>query len=131
MKTGGRLGKHARYYWLLLSEGHLNRKLFGEMVARLVGREARFGIPTPLKMPDWGLTPATLAWYRGADFDDLAEITDVTPGDVCRTFRMAIQLMRQVRKVARDDADLVERLGDAMNALNRDEVDARRQLEVG
>ena len=35
MKTGGRLVKHARYYWLLLAEGHLNRRLFGEMLARL------------------------------------------------------------------------------------------------
>ena len=34
MKTGGRLVKHARYYWLLLDEGHLNRGLFGEMLAR-------------------------------------------------------------------------------------------------
>ena len=29
MKTGGRLVKHARYYWLLLTQGHLNRRLFG------------------------------------------------------------------------------------------------------
>jgi hypothetical protein len=35
MKTGGRLVKHARYYWLLLAEGHLNRRLFGEMLNRL------------------------------------------------------------------------------------------------
>ena len=35
MKTGGRLVKHARYYWLLLAEGHLNRQLFGEMLNRL------------------------------------------------------------------------------------------------
>ena len=35
MKTGGRLVKHARYYWLLLAEGHLNRKLFGEMLRRI------------------------------------------------------------------------------------------------
>ncbi len=35
MKTGGRLLKHARYYWLLLAEGHLNRKLFGDMLRRL------------------------------------------------------------------------------------------------
>ncbi len=35
LKTGGRLVKHARYYWLLLAEGHLNRQLFGEMLARL------------------------------------------------------------------------------------------------
>ena len=35
MKTGGRLVKHARYYWLLLAEGHLNRRLFGEMLGRI------------------------------------------------------------------------------------------------
>ena len=35
MKTGGRLVKHARYYWLLLAEGHLNRKLFGYMLRRI------------------------------------------------------------------------------------------------
>ena len=32
MKTGGRLVKHARYYWLLLAEGHLNRRRFGAML---------------------------------------------------------------------------------------------------
>jgi hypothetical protein len=35
LKTGGRLVKHARYYWLLLAEGHLNRKLFGEMLHKI------------------------------------------------------------------------------------------------
>jgi hypothetical protein len=28
VKTGGRLVKHARYYWLLLAESHLARRLF-------------------------------------------------------------------------------------------------------
>src|SRR5260370_34672177 len=27
-KTGGRLVKHARYYWLMLSESHLTRRVF-------------------------------------------------------------------------------------------------------
>src|SRR5439155_25286858 len=27
--TGGRLVKHARYYWLMLAEGHLTCRLFG------------------------------------------------------------------------------------------------------
>ena len=26
VKTGGRLVKHARYYWLLLAEGHLTQR---------------------------------------------------------------------------------------------------------
>jgi len=29
VKTGGRLVKHARYYWLLLAEGHLTRRRCG------------------------------------------------------------------------------------------------------
>ena len=35
MKTGGRLVKHARHYWLLLAEGYLNRRLFGDMLRRI------------------------------------------------------------------------------------------------
>ncbi len=31
----GRLVKHARYYWLLLAESHLARRLFGTMVRRI------------------------------------------------------------------------------------------------
>jgi hypothetical protein len=36
VKTGGRLIKHARYYWLLLAESHLTRRLFGGMLSRIV-----------------------------------------------------------------------------------------------
>jgi hypothetical protein len=35
VKTGGRLVKHARYYWLLLAEGHLHRRLFGQTLRRI------------------------------------------------------------------------------------------------
>ena len=42
MKTGGRLVKHARYYWLLLAEGHLNRSLFGDMLHRI------WALPLPI-----------------------------------------------------------------------------------
>ena len=35
-KTGGRLVKHARYYWLLLAESHLTRRLFGSMLRRIL-----------------------------------------------------------------------------------------------
>ena len=35
VKTGGRLVKQARYYWLLLAESHLTRRLFGAMLGRM------------------------------------------------------------------------------------------------
>ena len=41
VKTGGRLIKHARHYWLLLAEGHLHRRLFGQMMRRI------YALPVP------------------------------------------------------------------------------------
>ena len=35
VKTGGRLVKHARYYWLVLAEGHLTRQRFGSMLGMI------------------------------------------------------------------------------------------------
>ena len=35
VKTGGRLIQHARYYWLLLAESHLTRRLFAGMLAKI------------------------------------------------------------------------------------------------
>jgi hypothetical protein len=35
VKTGGRLVKYARYNWLLPAEGHLHRRLFGQMLRRI------------------------------------------------------------------------------------------------
>jgi Transposase DDE domain group 1 len=35
VKTGGRLIKHARYYWLLLAETHLTRRLFAGMLSKI------------------------------------------------------------------------------------------------
>ncbi len=36
VKSGGRLIQHARYYWLLLAEGHLTRRLFAGMLRKIV-----------------------------------------------------------------------------------------------
>ncbi len=41
VKTGGRLIKHARYYWLLLAESHLTRRLF----AGILGKIAALPVP--------------------------------------------------------------------------------------
>jgi len=35
VKTGGRLIQHARYYWLLLAESHLTRRLFADMLGKV------------------------------------------------------------------------------------------------
>ncbi len=46
VKTGGRLIKHPCYYWLLLAESHLTRRLFGAMVRRIEALARRPLSPT-------------------------------------------------------------------------------------
>jgi hypothetical protein len=43
VKTGGRLIKHARYYWLLLAENHLTRRIFGEILRKIAALPAPAG----------------------------------------------------------------------------------------
>ncbi|MCE9593605.1 MAG: DEAD/DEAH box helicase [Planctomycetes bacterium] len=107
------------------------RRDVDRLLLALASREATFGITEALKTPDWGLTGAALAWCDGRSFEEIAELVEASPGDICRTFRMALQLLRQLRHAIDPEWDLAEQLARAMALLNRDEVDARAQLELG
>lgn len=110
--------------------GALRRSVSG-VVREINGLEARLGIDPPVKRPDWGLTPAVQRWYEGADLEELEELGGAASGDICRVFRMSVQLMRNVRRAVGPDSDLSDLLQEAVTALNRDEIDARKQLELG
>ena len=43
VKTGGRLIKDARYYWLLLAESHLTRRLFAGMLDKIAASPSPAG----------------------------------------------------------------------------------------
>ncbi|MEZ6016925.1 MAG: DEAD/DEAH box helicase [Planctomycetota bacterium] len=117
---------------------YVPHKMFGDLrhqvddvIGDLCQAEARYGIGPAMKRADWGLTPTVLAWFGGASMVELEDDLGVNAGDVCRVLRMAIQLLRNVRRSIDKKWDLAERLEEAALALNRDEVDARRQLELG
>ena len=108
------------------------------LAEELLEREHHHGIPVPSKTPCWGLTHAIEAWYDGQTLEAVEELTPATPGEICRNFRMALQLMRSVRRtLAREGAaagetdDLGQRLDEVMERINREEIDARRQLALG
>ncbi len=46
--------KHARYYWLLLAESHLTRRIFGSMLRRIAALPITSGIGKPWVGADWG-----------------------------------------------------------------------------
>ena len=52
-------------------------------------------------------------------------------GDLVRTMRMAVQMMRQLRTAVGRDYPLADRLQEAEVCINRDVVDAKRQFELG
>ncbi|NQT89159.1 DEAD/DEAH box helicase [bacterium] len=92
--------------------------------------EKGLDIPDPVRKLDFNLATAVNEWSRGALFGDLAKYTLAAEGDIIRSFRMTIQILRQLRK-ATDDDDLAQKLRDAEDAINRDAVDAERQLRAG
>jgi superfamily II RNA helicase len=100
-------------------------------VQRFVRLERERGFKALSKEPNFGLAAAAAAWSRGTDFGELDNYTSVTPGDVVRAFRVAIQMKRQLRKALTGDYPLRDRLAEAIVCMNRDVVDAKKQLELG
>ena len=93
--------------------------------------EAAFGVDPTLRPPDFGMAGPVQAWAEGRDFEDVLARTSLAPGDVVRVLRMTIQMLRQVRHALDPSDPTVEVLYEAQQRIDRDVVDARRQLELG
>ena len=86
----------------------------------------------PLSQPmDVKLTSAVLAWSRGCEFDELADHTSSSEGDIVRAFRCGSDLLRQMRRAAAEHPALPDKLNEAARRLNRGVVNAERQLRAG
>ena len=77
------------------------------------------------------LCTAMLAWSRGCDFNQLERYADLDAGDFVRTFRLVIDQLRQIRRAMSGHTALVDKLNRCIGKINRDVVDAERQLRIG
>ena len=77
------------------------------------------------------LCTAMLAWSRGCDFDKLERYARLDAGDFVRTFRLVIDQLRQIRRAMSGHTALVDKLNRCIGKINRDVVDAERQLRIG
>ena len=109
---------------------HLERETV-DLVRAWRRMEQRLELATLLKPPDFSLNAVLLAWSKGASFESLRRFTNVSEGDLVRNLRMSLQLMRQLRRVLDKDDPLRPKLADAAALIDRDVVDARRQLDLG
>ncbi len=107
------------------------RRKVSDVVYGMIRKERDLGIQDTCKPPNFNLSAAIHHWSMGGEFDELEQYTSVSPGDRVRTMRMTIQLVRQLKKIALKNTSLPDKLDRALIAINRDVVDARRQLEAG
>lgn len=77
------------------------------------------------------LCTAMLAWSRGCEFDRLEEYAELDAGDFVRTFRLVIDQLRQIRRAMGGHTALIDKLNRCIGKINRDVVDAERQLRIG
>ena len=77
------------------------------------------------------LCTAMLAWSRGCEFDTLEKYAHLDAGDFVRTFRLVIDQLRQIRRTMAGHTALVDKLNRCIGKINRDVVDAERQLRIG
>ena len=77
------------------------------------------------------LCTAMLAWSRGCEFDKLEKYAHLDAGDFVRTFRLVIDQLRQIRRAMAGHTVLVDKLNRCIGKINRDVVDAERQLRIG
>jgi superfamily II RNA helicase len=93
--------------------------------------ESDFGVAETTPTLDTKLGAATLAWSRGCEFEELHQYGELADGDFVRSFRLVIDMLRQMRRAMSEHTTLVAKLDLCIGKMNRDVVDAERQLRIG
>ncbi len=93
-------------------------------------RESKFRIFPCIKPPHFNMTPVVEAWTKGETFEKLSRITHADEGELVRHFRMIIQLLKDLSNAPYTSDRLRTTADHARHLINRDVVDAERQLRV-
>ena len=115
--------EHGRFKWL---------KKSAYAIVDDIGRaEERAELEDRTKSLEFKLAGAVNAWAKGCAWGELEAHTGASDGDMVRFFRLALQLLKNTLYALPKDDPLRARLRGAAERLNRDVVDAERQLRLG
>ncbi|MFH1413703.1 MAG: hypothetical protein ABIG56_02540, partial [Candidatus Omnitrophota bacterium] len=114
---------------LNLSKSSRNiKRVCEETYDQIKHRERKYKIYPFSKLPYFHLSSSMEAWLRGADFDKTLRFTDTDEGEIVRYFRMAIQILREIKDAQVSSGILKEKIRETIRVINRDLVDAEKQL---
>lgn len=106
------------------------KKMTERLSEYIYSREQRAKIYPVSKKPWWHLSACLEAWMKGADFQSIMALTDTDEGEIVRYFRMSIQILKEILDIKDLSADMKEKTAKAILLINKDEVDAEKQLRA-
>ena len=102
-----------------------------ETYDRIKDKERRYKIYPFSKLPYFHLCSSIEAWLRGTNFDRTLQMTDCDEGEVVRYFRMSVQVLREISQAPIASYLLKDKIKETIRVINRDIVDAEKQLREG
>ena len=123
-----RRGDHYRVK--LSSKNEKIRKQAEECFRTIHREERRFKIRSFTSPPAFNMTAPMEAWIHGDSFEKLFHITKADEGELVRYFRMVIQLLREIAHAPHASERLRRTAQKAKERINRDIVDAEKQLRI-
>ncbi|MCX5700681.1 MAG: DEAD/DEAH box helicase [Candidatus Omnitrophica bacterium] len=94
-------------------------------------KEERYRIYPFSKLPYFHMSTAMEAWLRGTTFDKTLRFSDTDEGEVVRYFRMSVQILREIAEAKVTSYLLKDKIKETIRVINRDVVDAEKQLREG
>lgn len=107
------------------------KNLCENLMKQILRQESRFKIYPPSKTPHFHLANAVHAWVSGESFHKTLAHTTSDEGELVRYLRMSHQLFREILSNRLSSKDLKEKISRLIPKINRDIVDAERQLRAG
>ena len=116
---------------IIPKEGRPLEKMCHDIFEEIRKKEIRYKIYPFSKAPHFNLAKTIEMWMRGEKFSRILQFTDTDEGEVVRYFRMAIQILREMLDSPASSYILKDRIKSAIRLINRDVVDAEKQLREG
>jgi len=106
-------------------------KKINPLINDIIKKEKRYRIYPLSKIPYFNLAWAIERWCEGDSFSRIRTGTQADEGEIVRYFRMVIQILRQIASISFIDPSFKQRVQKALSMINRDEIDAEKQLREG
>ncbi len=104
------------------------KKSLNRFVKDIMRKEHTFHIVPGSKKFYFHLSRAGRAWLRGAPFEELSRHSQADEGELVRYLRMSVQVMREMLMSRLLNAELTQKFNNILDKINRDQVDAEKQL---